>query len=328
MPWVLLALLMLGCPPAPACPEGCSPAGLEVVVTPKLGAPCPESKPCADYLTYAEERGRAVADVVSTVQTLHRAHESGSPLPGPPLVGPALRQAIVQGAGLTALLEGLDERPLELAEVARRDAAFGTETDYRVRDPLIGRFNLLLLRPRGEGPFPGVLALPGHGDQPTFHRDRYLGAALAEAGYATLILGFRNHRGDAVESQTTRRLLERDVPLVGLRVYEALLARKVLRWMPDVMPHRIAVQGHSGGAEVAVLLARIEPSVRALAIDHQSAFLGLMPDGRWLDDTCPALHRVHPSINDLSTLEVPAYQDEYEYPAGAAPLVRFLRRHL
>ncbi len=333
MRWLVFLVLLLGCRPAPPCPDGCSEAGLAVLDAPDIHAPCPESKPCADYLAYAAAHGRPVEGLEETVSALHRAHEATDVAPpgtaaAPPLRGDALRSAIVQATALAPLLDGLDARPLELREVARRDAPFGTEVDYRVRDPEIGLVNLLLLRPRGDGPFPGVVALPGHGDSPAFHRDRYLGAALAEAGYATLIVQLRNHRGDAVESETTRHLLTAGVPLIGVRVYEALLAHKILRWHPDVIPDRIAAQGHSGGAEIAALLARVEPRIRALVIDHQSAFLGVQTDGRWLDDTCPALHRIHPSINDLTTSPTPTWQDAYEFPAGAAPVVRFLRQHV
>lgn len=324
---VLMALL-LGCRPAPTCPEGCSAPGLAVRLDPGLVSPCPESKPCADYLHHAAERGQPVEGIEATVAALHRAHEAGEPLPGLRLDGAELRGALVEALGLAPWLDGLDARPLQLREVARREAAFGTEIDYRVRDPLVGTFNLLLLRPRGDGPFAGVLALPGHGDAPAFHRDRYLGAALAEGGHATLIVQLRNHRGDDVESRTTRELLERGTPLIGLRVYEALLAHKVLRWMPDVVPDRIAAQGHSAGAGTAALLARVEPSLRAVVVDHQSAVLGVQSDGRWLDDTCPALHRLPPALNDLATLGLPVYQDEYEYPRGPAPVLRFLRKHL
>ncbi len=322
---LLLLLALVGCRPAP-CPDGCSPPGLAVIDAPSLGAPCPEDKPCADYVAFAEAHGRSVEGVDALVARLHEAHETGAALPGAPLDPAACRRAVIDGLALTPLLDGLDARPLELREVSRTPAAFGDEIALRLRDPLVGTFNVLLLRPAGEGPFPGVVALPGHGDDPAFVRDRYLGRDLAAAGFAVAIVQLRNHRGGAVESELTHRLLRAGLPLLGLRVYEALLARKVLRWRTDVIPDRLAVMGHSGGAEIAALSARVEPSFRALVIDHQSAYLGVQPDGRWLDDTAPALHAVHPSLNDLSAL--PVYQDAYEYPRGAGPVVRFLRSRL
>jgi hypothetical protein len=316
--WLLL-LLLCACTPKP-CPDGCS-ATVNVVEAADIHAPCPESKPCKDYLVYAEARGRPVRGVVEAVEALHRDHEAGRGSAESPVED--LRAAVIRATGLTSLLEGLDERPLEIREVARRDTAFGQEIDLRIRDPIVGRFSLLMLRPEGDGPFPGVLALPGHGDSPAFHRDRYLGVELAEAGFVVLIVGFRNHGGDLVESATTRQLLASGTPFVGVRVYEALLAHKVLRWHPEVIPERLSVMGHSGGADIASVLVRVEPM--KLVIDHQTAYLTVMPDGRWLDDTAPGLHRIHRAINDVSTLPMGAYQDDYEYTAGPKKLVRYLR---
>ena len=326
---VLLALLpLVGCRPAPPCPQGCSAAGLTVIQSDYLGAPCPDSSPCADYLDLLPPTPPDPASVTALeaqVASLHAAHEANTPLPGPPLEGEALRAAIVEGLALGPLLDGLDARPLRISQATRAAAPFGEEILLRVHDPLVGAFNLLLLRPAGEGPFPGVVALPGHADPPSYHRDRYLGAELARAGFVVAIVQLRNHGGDAVESELSRRMLVAGRPVLGLHVYEALLARKILRWHADVVPDRVAVMGHSGGAEVAALAARIDPGFAALVVDHQSAYLGVLADGRWLDDTVPALHRIHPSINDLGTSETPVYQDAYEYPRGADPVVAFLR---
>ena len=63
----------------------------------------------------------------------------------------------------------------------------------------------------------------------------------------------------------------------------------------------------------------------ALVSDLQGTYLNAVPDGPWLDETCPAVHAFYPSINDRSTLTIPAYDDDYGYPAGSAPLRAFLR---
>ena len=344
--WV--CLLLIGCTSGPAgfadgglpdgddddatarpwitCPAGGCSAGVNVVPGTSLPGPCPDAPCVAEYLDFAlaaAAEGTPVDPAKLEAEVLALAE--GAAVPSPPeRSAPELRSALIEATSCGFLFEGLDERELQLELVETVEMAWGREEHLVLRDPWIGSMSMVLLRPDGAGPFPGLVASPGHGEDWWDMRDAHFGDELADASWAVLIVDARASGADAYETAVTKALLSAGLSFVGVRVYEQLLARKVLRWRAEVHPELIGVWGHSGGSVVANLAVRIE-DFAALVSDLQGEYLNVMPDGPWLDETSPAVHAWYPAINDLSTLSTPAYEDGYGYPDGSAPLRAFLR---
>ncbi len=344
---VAAALLLLGCTPSPdgfapgerpeddddatprpwiTCPEDGCAADVNVALAADLAPPCPDPDCTADYLAFAEaaapfgvpvDRDALEADVLALA--------AAGDVPTPPeLDASALRAALIEATVLGFLIDGLDERPLEVEVTETRATDWGREEHLVVRDPWIGSMTMVLLRPAGAGPFPGLVAAPGHGECWFDMRDAHDGDVLAAAGWAVLILDTRASGADEAETEVTKTLLAAGLSFLGVRVYEQLLARKILRWRSDVHPDLVAVWGHSGGSVVANLTVRLG-GFAGLVSDLEGAYLNVIPDGPWLDETCPAAHALHPAINDRSTLTLPVYDDDYGYPAGVAAIRGFLR---
>ncbi len=106
-------------------------------------------------------------------------------------------------------------------------------------------------QPPGNGPFPGVLMIPGY--QRTAKDDVPLGTRLAEAGFAGVAVtqpGFGGSQGPA--------------DYVGPRTLSALRAGyDKLRKEPWVDPGRMGIYGYSRGGMAASLLAVDLPDVKA-----------------------------------------------------------------
>jgi len=71
---------------------------------------------------------------------------------------------------------------------------------------------------------------------------------------------------DKAERDLSLRFLREGFTLMGLRVYETMLALKYLRGLKDADPSRIGVMGHSGGCVVVNLLVRLADGIAAQVI--------------------------------------------------------------
>jgi hypothetical protein len=308
------------------CPAGGCGLDVNVLERDGLPAPCADEGCTAEYLVFAlaaAEYGEPVDPGVLHDQLFTLARSGDVPTP-PELVGDELRAELLDATDVAFLFNGVDERILDIEQTDQVETDWGREEHLVVRDPWIGSMRMVLLRPNGSGPFPGLVAVPGHGDDWWDMRDAYLGEELADASWAMLIIDARASGADGYETEVTRTLLEAGLSFAGVRAYEQLLARKILRWRPDVHPDYVGVMGHSGGSVIANLSVRLD-DFACLVSDLQSQYLNVQEDGPWLDETSAALNAWYPAINDLSTLEVPAYEDQYGYPAGSTPLRAFLR---
>ncbi len=309
-----------------ACPEGGCVADVHVLQATDLPPPCPDPDCVAEYLAFAEAAADfgVPVDPAGLEEQVLALHHNDQGVPAPPdLEAEALREALIWATDTGFLFEGLDERELLLEVVQTVPADWGWEEHLVVRDPWIGSLEMVLLRPLGDGPFPGLVASPGHGEDWWDMRDAHFGDQLVLGSWAILIVDPRASGADDAETLVTRTLLEAGLSFAGVRVYEQLLARKVLRWRDDVHPDLVAVWGHSGGSVIANLSVRIG-DFAALVSDLQGEYLNIIPDGPWLDETSPALHAWHAAINDRSTLDVPAWDDDYGYPQGPDPIRAFL----
>lgn len=133
-----------------------------------------------------------------------------------------------------------------------------------------------LLVPRGEGPFPAVLALhptvpEGKADVATSHgRDgRRYGLELAERGYVvlapdTITAGDRIADGEQPYHTASFMAARPEVSPVGKIVADHRQGVSVLASLPFVAADRIGVIGHSLGGYNAWFLASVDDRVRAV----------------------------------------------------------------
>lgn len=207
-----------------------------------------------------------------------------TPFDWPEVGGPeGLGAALWEGVNMGWLLDSLPDRDLDVFVLSERQVESSEGVPYReldlvLRDRFAGDVPALLLVPSGEGPFPGVLALPGHAEDAPYHVDNRFGARFPERGMALLAVSFRAYQqGDSVqgphpESQAAHRFLCQGMSLMAMRAYEAALGLRALRSLDGMDPERIGVIGHSGGSTTAhFLLWRLDVDVHAWVLDNRPA---------------------------------------------------------
>ena len=104
------------------------------------------------------------------------------------------------------------------------------------------------------------------------------------------------------EDLVTRTMLLNGFTMVAIRIYEALLVRKLLHCRPDIDPTRMGLIGHSGGSGTANLVVRIESSYQALVTDRINQYWNWV-DGILQDETALELYPWNSVINDFTTVE-------------------------
>jgi len=241
-----------------------------------------------------------------------------------------IRSGLVEAMNIGHLLDGLDPRELKMRVISEEPLGEIQQYELLFEDPFVGLFRALLLMPPGRGPFPGIVAHPGHSERASDHRDLRHGKDLAERGFAVLLIDPRANDGAQHETRVARAALLQGHSMIGLRVYEILLAQKYMRWDERVIPGRLGLQGHSGGSVAGNLAVRIDDGFAAyvsdlfstygIVLEREAGFLG--------DETSPAIYYWHASIEDLTTSRMPMIQEPYGYEDGPKRMFRFFEKHL
>ena len=241
--------------------------------------------------------------------------------------GSTLPAQLQEAANLRWLLAEADKAPATITECGSTLWGPAKQITLCIDDPWVGNFQALLLLPGPEGPFPAVVAHPGHAESAAYHRDHRMGRELIEAGYIVTILEPRAFAGDEYEHAVTERLLLQGHSLVGLRLYEAAILHGYLASRPDVDGAHIALMGHSGGSDPTSLAAFVDPRWEATVIDLVGWFMARVDDGGKLSsEASPALWRWHRLVESTEP-PVPRLRQDYGYPTAGAVL-EFLDRHL
>jgi dienelactone hydrolase len=138
----------------------------------------------------------------------------------------------------------------------------------------------LLWRPSGEGPFPAVLFNHSSGKMNAdSETSAVLGQAFSKHGYVCLYLYRRGAGLSADQGTNSGELMnkaraekgqdgrnEAQLQLLDVEMSDVLAGLEFVRTQPLVDPQRIAVVGHSFGAQLSLLLAGRDPKVRAAVL--------------------------------------------------------------
>jgi len=300
----------------------------------------------ADYLQFSERAERWALpseDCGALHEQLVQLWEDGWDQPRPPIPGLSpeqLSEDLKEALNIRGLMDGgdgapsLDARSLEVVTLSERDAGGYRELQLLFVDRYVGSFHGLLLLPKGEGPFPAVLALPGHGETAAEHRDNRYGWLFPEEGYAVLILSTRAYDTGPAEHEATLALLCGGFSTMTVRVYEALLALKFLRGRSEICNDRIGLIGHSGGSIALNLVVRLWPHARAYISDLTAIHFNVGDAlegheyGQIGDETHPGLARLSANLNLLDSVDTPVLTVPYGYSDGPIAMFEFLARHM
>lgn len=150
--------------------------------------------------------------------------------------------------------------------------------------------------PRGKGPFPGILVVPGYVSEPMLPK------TLAAQGYAVLSAAPRGKlRSNGKFNPGYPGLLMHNITdrdSYGYRGFymDALRAFDVLLSRPEVDPQRVGVQGSSQGGALTLLVASLRPD-RVAAASAGAPYLCSTMDAATLTHSYP-----YQEINDYLRL--------------------------
>jgi dienelactone hydrolase len=253
-----------------------------------------------------------VADEIAEAESL--------PLPSRLDLSPQeLRSEVIDALNIRFLLDGLDERPLEITVFDETQHPSYVERRLIFADPIVGEFEALELEPLGAARRPAIVGLHGHFDGPPVFASDYLGSALAEEGYLVLMPKFRAMDCFDPEAAVSVAMLKQGFTLMGLRVYETLLLDKYLRSLASVDAARIGLLTHSGGSSTANLVTLVSDRFRAHVSDYFTDWRDHCTEFPFASvhcETVPALFRLSANIDDESyrrtvTIKVPyAFAEE------------------
>ncbi|MBM3212834.1 hydrolase, partial [Candidatus Poribacteria bacterium] len=206
----------------------------------------------------------------------------------------------------------------------------GTYTARKVVFNITGHSRVLglMLVPKGEGPFPGVLLLHDHGarfdigkekvikpwDVPEEHKasaqewvntcygGKWIGDELAKRGYVcfcTDALNWSDRGGAGYDGQQALagNLLNLGMSFAGLIVWEDLRAAEFLAFQPEVDKTRIAAMGLSMGSYRTWQVSALSDHIKAgVAICWMATVKGLMVPGNNHTRGQSAFTMTHPGL--------------------------------
>lgn len=221
---------------------------------------------------------------------------------------------------LDVLLDDVNERPLGAVVVSRLEYEGYIEEQILLEDPLVGEVLAWLLIPDAAVDR-AILPLHGHDQWGDSVLDFMGGREYPAAGYLTLNVTFRIDGADQYEDLVSRELLLQGYTLMSIRIYEQILARRILADRFPEVDH-VGILGHSGSSAATNLAIRIWPP-DAYISDLQSDYDEVNSNVLAIDQTLPAIHPYADRINDLDAADIPVLSVPYGYEDEQEDILAF-----
>jgi hypothetical protein len=252
-----------------------------------------------------------------------------------PLAPDELQQLLMGILRLDCLEADLPARDLEVDVIERSTWEGYERLDLLFIDDYVGRFAGILMLPPGEGPFPAVVAIHGHGSWAEDYLTYFQGDLFPPEGIAILALDMRAMAADDTENDVSWSFLLDGFLFMGIRAYETRLALAYLRQRPDIDPASLGLIGHSGGASASNLTVRTDLDLAAYVSDWSVEYWNEQCDPDTfeciLDEMAPDLYPHHLRIADFATSPVPILPVPYEAATteeGMEEILGFFGEHL
>lgn len=242
-----------------------------------------------------------------------------------------LRGEIIHRLHLQNFLDGMDERPLEVAVVSEKSNGGYFRQDLLFRDPLVGSFEAILIAPVVPGPHPAIIAVHGHSSSAQNYVWDFQVPEIAKRGFIVITWSLRGVCGDENEDRLTRHLLTNGFSTIGIIVYETLLMEKYARSLSAVDETRLGLIGHSGGSDAGNLTIHVGRHFKAFITDHSSQYQDRRKvEGKieFLDSYVPSLWELSDTVNSFRFCPAPVLKTGYGYAGEFGTLFDFLKEHL
>jgi len=248
-------------------------------------------------------------------------------IPPVTLSGQQLREAILDALNVRFLFDKGARRPLRTTVYRQQTGDTFELTTMLFEDPLLGKFRVLVSRPRGYGPFPAIIAAHGHAQAPRDFIVELADKGLPLDRFIVALPQFRAMYGWPWEGEISQALLVKGFSLIGLQMAETMQVHRYLLTMPEVDKEQIGLLGHSSGSTMGNVLIRVTDVFSAHVSDNATSYYDMIDDGTFTSSTAPGLWPLRHVINDFSTSPTPVMQAEYNYPNGLDDAVIFLLSH-
>jgi hypothetical protein len=141
-----------------------------------------------------------------------------------------------------------------------------------------------------------------------------MGIDLVREGFVVVMLSSRAMQCQEDECGISNILLLNGFALQGIRVYEALLLIKYLKYIDyqggGIDSTKMGIISHSGGSSTANLVVRVTDDIKAQVTDYRHPYIDGPPAHC---ETVPHLSYFSDEINDRNTLSFPMLQVPYGF---------------
>ena len=206
--------------------------------------------------------------------------ESSSPAPSPSETLPP----VTDRTSLAQLMR--EDFPGGRVKVLRESGSTDAYRRFEVSYPS-GRLTItgVVYRPRGEGPFPGVVFAHGHIDTDIYVTGQGLRREqdrLAREGYVVLHTDYRGHAGSSSpRNQQSPGGTEEDESRLGY-TRDTINAVQAMKRLPYVDPGRIALLGRSMGGGVVMNVLVAQPDLVRAGVTYASVSSDIVDNiDRW-----------------------------------------------
>lgn len=190
------------------------------------------------------------------------------------------------------------------------------ESHYLFQDGLSGKFEAILVQPAKGGPFPAIIAVPGHDQNAAQYLNDYAALQLARKGFI-VIAYTKKGDGQPWEHLISWSFLQHGFSLAAMRVHEVMQLFDFIAGQPFVDRKRIYLLCHSGGCAEANLIVNIyQDKFKMLVTDYTSNYLEYTKENKITNAFLPQIHDWWKQIGAFDHLSTKVVKVHYGFGAN------------